>query len=113
MAQKAARASCASVASWISGRGAIGPVEETRAVLHRIGAFDLHIVLVEQILEGDIALRDGVLENLGDRIAGFHGARHEFGVLVVNAPDLVFDPVLECGIQGRRTRPARRGGMPR
>ena len=77
---------------------AVGPVEHAVAMLDRLRAFDLDVVLVKNIVDADIAARDSALENFCHRIAGFHRASDQFGVFVVNAPDLVLNALIQHGI---------------
>ena len=90
---------------------AIRPVQDPGAVLQRIGAGDLDIVFVEHVVDGDGAVGDGLLEHAGQRDAGFHGAGDEFGVLVVDRPQPVFDFFGKRSIRRLEPRPRARVRM--
>jgi hypothetical protein len=74
-------------------------------MLQRIAAGDLDVVGIEHVIGGDGAARDGILEDFGQRGAGFHGAGDEFGVLVVNRPQLVFDLFGQVSVRRLEPRP--------
>ena len=74
-------------------------------MLKRVGAGHLDIICVEHVLDRDRAGCDGVFKNPGQRNAGFHGAGDEFGVLLADRPQLVFDLFLQWSIRCLEQRP--------